>query len=110
MHWRLENIADLADLDKLSAVHDAHTVDELRHKPHVVSHQQNGRAQSLLDVAEGLHDLSLDHDVESAGRLVGDEHFRLHGHGDCDAHALFHPTAQFVRVEPQDVRLEADRG
>ena len=78
MHWRLKNVANLADFDQLPAVHDANAVDELCHEPHVVSDQQNGRAQSLLDVAERLHDLSLDNNVEGTGRLVGDDHLWLH--------------------------------
>src|SRR5258708_6704595 len=106
MHWRLEYVADLAHLNQLAAVHDAHAVDKLRHQPHIVAHQKNGRPEALLDVAERLHDLSLDHDVEGAGRLVGDDHLRLHGNRDGNTHTLFHSTAELMRIESQDVRLE----
>ena len=43
-------------------------------------------------------DLRLHGDVESRGRLVGDQHLRIAGERDGDHDALAHPAGELVRI------------
>ena len=60
--------------------------------------EQDGHAESLLEVAQQVEDLRLDGDVERGGRLVGDDQARLAGDGAGDEDALGHAAGQLVRV------------
>ena len=62
----------------------------------------------LLNAPQGLDDLALHHDVERAGRLIGDDHPRAQADRDRDHHPLFHPAAEFVRISVGDLRLQSD--
>ncbi len=54
---------------------------------HIVGDQHHRHTEASLQVVEQGKDLGLDGDIESGGRLVGDQQFRLAGerHGDHDA-------------------------
>ena len=73
----------------------------------MADHDQRG-ADLSLNVLEGFDHRTLDHDVKSAGWLVGDYELRFKHDGQRDAHALFHAAAEFVRVELSDLGIEAD--
>jgi hypothetical protein len=103
-----EHHADAAYLDQGARVHDAEPIDDLRHQPHVVADQYDRGSDLLLNAPQGLDDLALHHDVERAGRLIGDDHPRAQADRDRDHHPLFHPSAEFVRISVGDLRLQSD--
>ena len=52
-------------------------------------------------VVEQVEDLRLDGDVESRGRLVGDEQLRLAGQGHGDHHPLAQAAGELVGIGAQ---------
>ena len=105
---RGDDLADRRDLDQPAGVHHAEPIDELRHQAHVVADQDDRRAELLLHAAERLHHLALHHDVERAGRLVGDDHLGAQADGDGDADALLHAAGQLVRIHVRHLGRQAD--
>ncbi len=63
-----------------------------------MSDEEQPHPSLFLKLPEEPQYLGLDRDVERRGRLVGDEKRWLAGERNCDADALSHPAAQFVRV------------
>ncbi len=59
--------------------------------------EQHRRPRGLLHVAEHLHHLCLDGDVEGSGGFVGDEDLRLVGNRHGNHRALTHATGVLVR-------------
>jgi hypothetical protein len=58
-----KEIANRRDFRQVPGVHDANAVDDLGHQPHVMSDENDRRSKILLDRQEGVHHLTLHHDV-----------------------------------------------
>src|SRR5689334_21435429 len=100
--WIGEHLAYRAYLGQAPGVHHGHFVYELRHQAHIVTDQNDRRADLVLHAVDRLHHLALGYHIERAGRLVGDNHLRLEQDADRDTHALLHTTTQLVRVHFED--------
>ena len=100
----LEEAIGRSRLDHLACVHHHRAVGVAGNDPHIVGDQQDCHTEVLLQVVEQGQDLRLDRDIESGGRLVGDQQFRLAGerHGDHDA--LAQAARKLVRVVTQTLR------
>ena len=103
-----EHRFDIANFRKRAGVHNAETIDDLSHQPHVVAHQDDRSSQLLLHALQGFDHLALDNNVKRAGRFVGYDHLRAETYRDGDHYALFHSATQLVRVPVGDIRGQAD--
>ena len=56
----------------------------------------DGRS-SAIDLFEQIHDLARHQRVEVAGRLVGEDEFRIGGQNACDGDALLLPAGKLRR-------------
>ena len=82
----IEDCRDRCAFHDLSGIHDDHFICEFGNHAQVVSDDEDGHPQALLQFAQELKDLRLDRDIESGRRLVGNQQRRLAGqcHGDHD--------------------------
>ena len=71
--------------------------------------KRKARSSSSPQVAEQVHHLRLDRDVEGGDRLVGDDQLRLHGERPGDADALALAAGELVRVAVDVLGVEADQ-
>lgn len=78
-----KDLAHRGDLDQPPRIHHAHHVGELRHQPHAMADQNDGCADVLLRMDQGLHNLLLHDHFERAGRLVGQDDLRRQDDGDA---------------------------
>ena len=106
MQGFLKNVAHRSHFDQPTAVHHPDAIHKLRHKPHVVSHQQHGSTQPFLYRAQGVHDLPLHDHVQGTGRLIGNDKLRPQRDGHRNAHTLFHASTQLVGIERRHRFLE----
>ena len=58
-----DDVGDRCDLNEPAGIHDAEPFNELRHQPHVVADQDDGRAQFLLHARQRRHDVPLYDDI-----------------------------------------------
>ncbi len=105
----VEDLLNRADFDQPPSIHHGDAIDELGHQAHVVADQDHGRPELRLHRVQRIHHLPLDHDVEGAGRLVGNNDLRTQTDAHGDADALLHPAAQLVWVHVRDAFAESDR-
>ena len=106
---RGDDLRDRRDLHQAAGIHHAEPVDELRHQSHVVADQNDRRAKFLLHAGKRHHHLALHHDIERAGRFVGDDHLGAQADGDGDAGALLHAAGQLVRIHLRHLGRQADQ-
>jgi hypothetical protein len=88
-------------LDDGPRVHHCYAVSDKGGHTEVVGNQEHGQPALVYFPAQELEDLRLDRDVESRGRLVGEQNVRIAGERNGYERALSHPSAQLVRVASQ---------
>ena len=93
----VEDLAHVAPLHHLAGIHDDHLVAQLGDQAEIVGDHHHGRLEGLLQLAQQVDDLGFHGDVESGGRLVGDQQRRVHHERHGDAGALAHAAAELVR-------------
>ena len=103
-----EHLGRRPGIDDLALEHHGDTVGHLADDAEVMGDEEHGHAEPALQLLEEREDLRLDGDVESGGRLVGDEEVGLvgEGHGDHDALAL--PARELVRIGAEPLLGLAD--
>ena len=86
----------------LTAVKHRDPVGHIGHNAQVMGDEDDGVAEFLLQILDQLQDLRLNGHVQSSGRLVADQNFRLAGQGDGDNDTLAHTAGilEGVIVEP----------
>jgi hypothetical protein len=94
--------------DQFSEVHDGDVIAHVAHDGEVMSDEEVGQFEFVLEVFEEVENLGLDADVEGANGFVTDEEFGLDGEGAGDADALALAAAEFVRIPAGGVGWEAD--
>ena len=87
-----------AVLHRPAGVHHQDVVGHLGDDAEVVGDDHDRRVELTLQVLEQVEDLRLDGDVESGGRLVGDEERRVVDQTHRDHRALPHAARELVRV------------
>jgi len=96
------------DLHDLAQVHDR---DAVRHVPdhaQVVSDEDVGKVQLVLQVIEQVDHLGADRDVEGGDRLVGDDQLRVQGQRPGHADPLPLAAGELVRIAVDVLRRQAD--
>ena len=93
-----EDLRRRAVLDHPPGVDDRHVVGEALHDGEVVGDQHHCHPPFAPQRVQEAQDLVLDGDVESRGRLIGEEQLRLVGERDRDRDPLAHAARQLVRV------------
>ncbi|CDN42283.1 hypothetical protein BN871_BC_00130 [Paenibacillus sp. P22] len=104
----VEQLHDFAFLDDLAGIHDHDVVGHLRDDAEIMRDEQDRHPAFILEAAQQVQNLSLDRDVESGRRLVGDEQLRIAGHRDRDHDALQHAAAQLMRIRVHDLLRPRD--
>jgi hypothetical protein len=95
-------------LDDAAEIHDGDAVTDVTDDGEVVCNKKIGEAQSLLQAAEQVEDLSLDGDIESGDGLIADDEVGFDGESAGDADALALAAAEFVGVARCEVGAESD--
>src|SRR5258706_2049207 len=93
-------------LDDLAALHHGDAVADLGCDAQVVRDEQHRELQPLANLSKQIEDLSLDRDVESRQRLVGDEDVRLQRQRPREADALALAAGEFMGVAVGGARIE----
>jgi hypothetical protein len=60
VEWVAVEGVPISDLDHPAQVHDGHPVGDVLHDGEVVSHEEQGQVQLLLELGEEIQDLGLD--------------------------------------------------
>ena len=95
-----EQREDVALLHNASRIHDANPVRHVGNDTHVVRDQEEPGAGFLAQSLDQRQNLRLDGDVESGGRLVGNQQARAADQRDGDHDPLTGPTGQLERILP----------
>ena len=86
----LEHRPRIAELNDGARVHDRHLIGHPGHDAEVVSDEEDGGAEALLELAQIVEDRRLYGHVQSGGRLIGDEHLGVQGGSDSEHDSLCH--------------------
>ena len=94
----VEDVLDLAGLDRLAGIHDRDAVAGLEDQAEIVRHEDHRRAELLAEPLDQLDDAGLDRHVERGRRLVEQKQRRLRQqrHGNDDA--LLLAAGKLVRI------------
>jgi len=106
-----EDLIGRAAFDNVAGVHDGDAVAHGGDDAQVMGDDDDGHAQLLLQIHHQFQDLRLNGDVQSRGRLVGDQQLRLAGQGDGDHDSLPHASGQLIGIllEPLLGLVDADQ-
>ena len=94
------------DLDDVAEVHHGDAVADVADDRKVVSDEQVGQPELLLQVFEQVDDLSLNRNVQRRNRLVADDEARVNCQRPSDADSLTLPAAELVGVAIGHVRVQ----
>ena len=108
VHGRREDLIAGPLLDDAPRVHDRDPPAHRGERRQVVGDEDDGQPEALLEVLQQPQHLSLDHDVQRGGRLVGDQQARLAGEREADEDALALAAGELVRVVARAARRQAD--
>ena len=79
-------------------LHDHHPVGGGEHILQTVFREDDGGAQLLIDLFDGVEEVRRGDGVQLAGRLVQNEHLRLHGHDGGQVQQLLLPPGEFADI------------
>ena len=105
---REEQACCIRHFDDAAEIHDRGAAADVLDEPKIVSDEEIGQAQFLLQVDEKVHDLCLDGDIERRHRLVGDDQRRVERERAGDTDALPLSTAEFVRISVDRRWIQSD--
>ena len=83
-------------LNDKTATHDDHPICDLRHQSHIMTNENQGTAEPVLDVVQRLHHLALGNHVQCAGWFISNDQPRIEHDCDSNADALLHPSGQLM--------------
>src|SRR5262249_36212328 len=98
MQRRPVELVPAGDLDDTAEIHDGDAVRDMPHDGEIVSDEDVGESQPLLQLDEQVDNLSLDRHGERRDRLVADDEARLESERAGDANALALATGELVRI------------
>jgi hypothetical protein len=85
-------------LDHVARMHDDDAVGVFPGQRQIMSDQDRRHAGRRRKLGEQIHDHRLGRDIETGGRLIGDQQCWLAGERQCDRHTLAHPTGELERI------------
>ena len=88
-------------------IHHRHALAEMAHHRQVVGDEEIGEMETLAQVLEQVHHLSLDRHVERRHCFVADDELGIHGERTGDADALALAARHLVRIPVDELRIEA---
>jgi hypothetical protein len=97
----------VAFLHYAAQVHDQDPVAHVLDHGQIVSHKEIGEPHLLLEIAQQVHYLPLDRDIQGGDRFVKDDESRIQGDGPGDADALALASAEFMGIAVQMVAVKA---
>jgi len=103
-----QNVCGRTGFDDLAFGHHGDGLADLAHHPQVVRDEHVGQSGILLDLAQQVEHLSLNGDVERAGRLVAHQDLGSTGERAGDADALALPTGELDGAAMQGGRRQPD--
>jgi hypothetical protein len=107
----LQYVLYVSSFDQPPAVHNLGIVAGGRDHSQIVADHHERHAQFFTQPVQQHQDLRLNRNIESGGRLIGDQKFRLTGNGDGDHDPLAHAAAELFRkiVEATGRFADADQ-
>src|SRR5690242_16351476 len=93
-----ENPSRRSALHEAAEVHHRNTSGDVSHHSEVVTDEDVGKPQSLLQVLKQVEDLAADRHVEGGDRLVAHDELGLHREGTRDGNALALAARKLVRI------------
>ena len=97
-------LVGVGGLDELAQVHDADARADVLHHRQIVSDEEIAHARAILDLAQEVHHLSADRDVERRHRLVQQDALGIRGQRARDRDPLALAAGELVRVVVGDTR------
>ena len=101
-----ENPSRRSALHEAAEVHHRNTSGDVSHHSEVVTDEDVGKPQSLLQVLKQVEDLAADRHVEGGDRLVAHDELRLDRKRARDRNALTLPARELMRVASRVARIE----
>ena len=95
-------------LDDLAQVHDDDSVRDVPDDREIMSDEQEGEIELVLQLLEQIHDLRLNRDVQCRHGLVADEELRIQGQGPCEPDSLALPTRELVGIAVGGIARKPD--
>ena len=89
--------------DDLPGIHDTDPVSDVGVHAHIVRDQDDRILEILLDRFKHLNHAALYDHIQCCGGLIANHDARFQQGGQCDGHALAHPSRQLVWVELEDI-------
>ena len=93
-----------------SQMQHANPVGDVFDHGQVVGDEQVRRSRFLLDVLHQVDHLGLDGNVQSGNAFIGDDQFRVHDKGPCDADTLPLSAGELVRIPVVMLRRQSYLG
>src|SRR5579883_1883293 len=86
MQWGEEKLLGIGDLGKLPHVHHCDPITDVLDDAQIVSDEEVGKLELLLEICQQVERLRLDRNVKRRDRLVADDELWLQGEcpGDAD--------------------------
>ena len=104
-----EDVLGRPQFDHPAKIHHQHPVADIAHRVQVVTDEQIGQVELLLQRAQQVEHLRLHRLVERGHRLIEDHHARLYRQRAGNVHPLLLTTGEFVRIAlTEQVGVEAD--
>ena len=105
---RIEDLADGAELDDLSLLHDHDVIGEIANDRQVMGDEDEGDPHLAAQPVEKLDHLRLDGDVERGNGLVADDQLRLERKRPGNGDALALAAGELVRIAAHVFGRKAD--
>ncbi len=105
-----EDLVWHAGLDNASGLHHRDPIAHTSDNRQIVADQHDGQGERTVEICQQINDLSLQGDVESGDRLIGDQQCWLGRQGARDADALALAPGNLVRITTQERRVQRNLG
>lgn len=108
MGGMMENIRGRTDLHKISGVHNAHPVGDLRLERHIMPDHDHGSLEAGPHIGQDLQYRLLRDHIQCAGGLVRHNQFGGQQRGHSDADPLLHASGKLMGIPLSHLRRQID--
>ena len=99
----VQHLIGRAHLHQFSMLHHRHTIGDVGNHAEIMGDEQNTGIVAGLKLFDQLEDLCLGGDVESGGRLIGNQNFGIQSERHRDHRALALAARKLVRIAVDDM-------